>query len=262
MFHNLDFESHVCTKNPRAKMPFEPIHWKPDKNQAKIIIIPDKTLYIWFKSSKQHMNFKEILSAFMVLFAVIDIIGSIPIIVDFNQRQEKIKAGQISLASWVVMVVFLFAGEGMLKLFGVNVSSFAVAGSIVIFVLAAEMIFDVRIFKYDNQPQTSYVVPLVFPLIAGAGSFTTLLSLRAEYSILNILIALSINMLIVYITLKMTDKIEKLIGKNTIYLLRKFFGVILLAIAVKLFTGHLDPLLNDLSIVQNTEVIRHLLENK
>ena len=101
-------------------MPFEPIHWKPDKNQAKIIIIPDKTLYIWFKSSKQQMNFKEILSAFMVLFAVIDIIGSIPIIVDFNQRQEKIKAGQISLASWVVMVVFLFAGEGMLKLFGVN----------------------------------------------------------------------------------------------------------------------------------------------
>lgn len=208
------------------------------------------------------INLKEILSAFVVLFAIIDITGSLPIIFDLQQRKGKIKAGQVSLVSFFTMVLFLFAGEAILRLFGVNVSSFAVAGSLVIFVLAAEMIFDVRIFKDESPKEASYIVPLVFPLIAGAGSFTTLLSLRAEFSSLNIVIALTLNMLIVYAVLKLTDRIERLIGKGTIYILRKFFGIILLAIAVKLFTSNLDPLLNDLSMVKNTEAIRLLLEAK
>lgn len=205
-------------------------------------------------------NLKEILSAFVVLFAIIDIIGSIPVIVDLQQRRGKIEAGKVSLVSFLTMVTFLFAGEAILNLFGVNVSSFAVAGSIVIFVLAAEMIFDVRIFKYEGPSEASYIVPLVFPLIAGAGSFTTLLSLRAEYNLLNIVIALALNICLVYAVLKATGKIERIIGKGTIYILRKFFGIILLAIAVKLFTSNLDPLLNNLSLAKNTELIRQMLE--
>lgn len=205
-------------------------------------------------------NLKEVLSAFVVLFAIIDIIGSIPVIVDLQQRQGKIKAAKVSLISFVTMITFLIAGEAMLKLFGVNVSSFAVAGALVIFVVAVEMTFDVRIMKYEGPTETSYIVPLVFPLIAGAGAFTTLLSLRAEYNILNIIIALALNMGFVYLVLKITAKMEKFIGKGTIYILRKFFGIILLAIAVKLFTSNLDPLLNGLSLAKNTEIIRQLLE--
>jgi len=205
-------------------------------------------------------NLKEVLSAFVVLFAIIDIIGSIPVIVDLQQRQGKIMAAKVSLISFLTMVTFLVAGEAILKLFGVNVSSFAVAGAIVIFVIAVEMTFDVRIMKYEGPSETSFIVPLVFPLIAGAGSFTTLLSLRAEYNILNIIIALALNMCFVYVVLKATGKIEKFIGKGTIYILRKFFGIILLAIAVKLFTSNLDPLLNELSLVKNTELIRQMLE--
>jgi multiple antibiotic resistance protein len=208
------------------------------------------------------MNFdlREIVSAFVVLFAIIDITGSIPVIVDLNERKGKIEAGKVSLISFLTMVVFLIGGEAILHLFGVNVSSFAVAGSIVIFVLAAEMIFDIRIFKDESPSEASYIVPLVFPLIAGAGAFTTLLSLRAEYSILNIIIALALNMVVVYIVLKATNKIEHFLGKGTIYILRKFFGIILLAIAVKLFTSNLDPLLNQLSIAKNAEAIRQMME--
>jgi multiple antibiotic resistance protein len=205
-------------------------------------------------------NLKEILSAFVVLFAIIDITGSIPVIVDLRQRKGKIEAGKVSLISFLTMVIFLIGGEAILNLFGVNVSSFAVAGSIVIFVLAAEMIFDVRIFKDESPSEASYIVPLVFPLIAGAGAFTTLLSLRAEYSILNIIIAVALNMMVVYGVLKATDKIERFLGKGTIYILRKFFGIILLAIAVKLFTSNLDPLLSQLSIAKNAEAIRQMME--
>lgn len=205
-------------------------------------------------------DIKEIASAFVVLFAIIDITGSIPIIVDLKQRKGNVKAGKVSLVSFFTMVVFLFVGEGLLNLFGVNLSSFAVAGSIVIFVLAAEMTFDVRIFRDESPSEASFIVPLVFPLIAGAGSFTTLLSLRAEYEIINILFAVALNMAFVYFVLRSTDKIEKILGKGGIYILRKFFGIILLAIAVKLFTSNLDPLLNQLSIAKNTEAIRQILE--
>lgn len=206
-------------------------------------------------------DLKEIVSAFVVLFAIIDITGSIPVIIDLKQRKGEIKAGRVSLVSFLTLSIFLIAGEGILNLFGVNVSSFAVAGSIVIFVLAAEMIFDVRIFKDESPAEASYIVPLVFPLIAGAGAFTTLLSLRAEYEVMNILIALALNMVFVFIVLKSTSRIEKILGKGSIYILRKFFGIILLAIAVKLFTSNLDPLLNQLSIAKNTEAIRQFLES-
>jgi len=205
-------------------------------------------------------DLKEILSAFVVLFAIIDITGSIPVIVDLKQRKGNINPGKVSVVSFLTLAVFLLAGEAILNLFGVNVSSFAVAGSLVIFVLAAEMTFDVRIFKDESPAEASYIVPLVFPLIAGAGAFTTLLSLRAEYEIINIFIALAMNMIFVFLVLKLTDKIERILGKGSIYILRKFFGIILLAIAVKLFTSNLDPLLNQLSIAKNTEVIRHILE--
>jgi len=205
-------------------------------------------------------DLKEILSAFVVLFAIIDITGSIPVIVDLKQRKGNINPGKVSIVSFLTLAVFLLAGEAILNLFGVNVSSFAVAGSLVIFVLAAEMIFDVRIFKDESPAEASYIVPLVFPLIAGAGAFTTLLSLRAEYEIINILIALAMNMIFVFLVLKLTDKIERFLGKGSIYILRKFFGIILLAISVKLFTSNLDPLLNQLSIAKNTEAVRHILE--
>lgn len=206
------------------------------------------------------MNLKEILSAFVVLFAIIDIIGSLPIIVDLKQRKGSIHPERVSLVSFFTMIVFLFAGEAILHLFNVTVSTFAIAGSIVIFVLAAEMIFDIRIFKDESPKEASYIVPLVFPLIAGAGSFTTLLTLRAEYHGINIAIALAFNMILVYFVLKMTDKIERFLGKGTIYVLRKFFGIILMAIAVKLFTSNLDPLLNNLTLVKNTDAILKILQ--
>jgi multiple antibiotic resistance protein len=206
-------------------------------------------------------DLKQILSAFVVLFAIIDITGSIPVIIDLRERKGQINEARVSIVSFITLTVFLFAGEAILKLFGVNVSSFAVAGSIVIFVIAAEMTFDIKIFKDDSPKEASYIVPLVFPLIAGAGAFTALLSLRAEYEKINIIIALALNMIFVYFVLKSTSKIEKIIGKGGIYILRKFFGIILLAISVKLFTSNLDPLLNQLSLAKNAEIIKQILLN-
>ncbi|HKL92075.1 MAG: MarC family protein [Bacteroidales bacterium] len=202
---------------------------------------------------------KEILSAFMVLFAIIDITGSIPIIVDIKQRKGNIYPEKVSIVSLLTLVAFLFAGEAILNLFGVDVSTFAVAGSFVIFVLATEMILDVRIFKDESPAEASFIVPLVFPLIAGAGAFTTLLSLRAEYAVVNILIALILNLMVVYAVLKSTHIIERILGKGGIYVLRKFFGIILLAISVKLFTSNLDPLLQGLSLSQDAAAILELL---
>lgn len=172
----------------------------------------------------------------MVLFAIIDITGSIPIILDIKAKGNKIKPLQTALGALAVFVIFLFAGDGLLSLFGVDIESFAVAGAIVIFVLAIEMIMGVEIMKYNDGPSGSAsIVPLIFPLIAGAGALTTLLALRAEYRIENILIALILNMGVVSFVLAKLNWIEKAIGKSTIYILRKFFGIILLAIALKLF---------------------------
>lgn len=208
------------------------------------------------------MNFdlKEIASAFVVLFAIIDITGSIPVIVDLKQKKGMLFPGRVSIISFLILITFLFVGEALLNLFGVDVSSFAVAGSFIILLIAIEMILDVNIFKDKSPSEVSFIIPLVFPLIAGAGSFTTLLSLRAEFDIVNIIIALALNMAIVYVVLRSTAAIEKILGKGGIYVLRKFFGIILLAIAVKLFTSNLDPLLNQMSFIQDTTVIRDILE--
>jgi multiple antibiotic resistance protein len=176
----------------------------------------------------------EIISAFIVLFAVIDILGSVPLIINMKSKGMKINALHASLISFVLLISFLFIGEGLLKLFGVDISSFAIAGSLVLFIMALEMILGVEIFKHDS-PGNASIVPLAFPLIAGAGSFTTLLSLRAEYQTINIIIALTANLFVVYIVLKMTHTIERFFGVNGIYVLKKFFGIILLAMAVKLF---------------------------
>ena len=179
----------------------------------------------------------------MVLFAIIDILGSIPIILNLKKRDKDIHAFVASSIAYVILILFLFTGEGVLKLFSVDIQSFAVAGALIIFIFAIEMILDVEIYKNKGPKNSSSIVPLAFPLIAGPGSFTTLLSLRAEYQIQNILIALSLNLIVVYIVLKSTNSIERFIGEAGIYILRKFFGIILLAIAVKLFTTNIIYLL-------------------
>jgi multiple antibiotic resistance protein len=191
------------------------------------------------------MNFSilQITSAFMVLFAIIDILGSIPIILTVKKKSTKFHPFRASAIAFLILVGFLFTGEVILKLFGVDIQSFAVAGALVIFIFAIEMILDIEIFHNKGPEGSSSIVPLAFPLIAGPGSFTTLLSLRAEYDTLNILIALILNLIFVYIVLKSTSKIEKIIGEGGIYILRKVFGIILLAIAVKLFTVNIGSLL-------------------
>ena len=194
-----------------------------------------------------NFNFQELISAFIVLFAVIDIIGSIPIILDLKSKGRKVNAVKATLISFALLIGFFYAGDMLLKLFQVDIASFAVAGSFVLFLLALEMILDVEIFKNQGPIKEATLVPLVFPLLAGAGSFTTLLSLRAEYASLNIVIALILNMVWVYTVLKLTDKVEHFLGKGGIYLIRKFFGIILLAIAARLFTANITQLLNQLS---------------
>ena len=193
-----------------------------------------------------HFDIQEIISAFVVVFAVIDITGLVPIIIDLKEKGNEINAGKAAFYSLFSFIVFLFMGNMMLQLFNVDISSFAIAGSLVIFVMAIEMIFGVEIFKMDGPAGSATIVPIVFPLIAGAGSFTTLLSLRALYSLLDIIIALVLNILIIYIVIKRVNIIEKLLGKGGVYVLRKFFGIILLAISVRMFIDNLTKLLSTL----------------
>jgi len=188
-------------------------------------------------------DFQDMVSAFIVLFAVIDIIGSIPIIIDLREKGRDVNAVKATIYSAILLVGFFYAGHLLLSLFRVDIESFAVAGALIIFFMALEMILDVEIFKNTGPIKEATLVPLVFPLLAGAGAFTTLLSLRAEYASINIMIALALNMVWVYIVLRMTKKIEKLLGKGGIYVVRKFFGIILLAISVKLFTANITNLI-------------------
>ena len=180
-------------------------------------------------------NFQEFLSAFIVLFAVIDIIGSIPIILDLKQKGRSVNSMKATLIAFALLLGFFYAGDMMLRLFQVDIASFAVAGAFVIFMMSLEMILDVEIFKNTGPIKEATLVPLVFPLLAGAGAFTTLLSLRA--------LALILNMVWVYIVLRMTDRIERVLGKGGIYVIRKFFGIILLAISARLFTANLTSLI-------------------
>ena len=185
----------------------------------------------------------QIASAFIVLFAVIDVLGSTPIFISLKNRGRAVNASQATLISTTLLIAFFFAGDAMLRLFSVDVESFAVAGSLVIFLMSLEMLLDVEIFKNNGPIKEATLIPVVFPLIAGPGSFTTLLSLRAEYAQVNILIGLLLNMAFVYVVLKATERVERVISKAAIYLLRKFFGIILLAISVRVFTANLSALL-------------------
>lgn len=188
------------------------------------------------------LSLREIVTATMVLFAVIDIIGSIPIILDLRKKVGHIQSEKASLVAAVIMILFMFVGEEILKLIGIDVNSFAVAGSLVIFFLALEMILGITLYR-DEHPETASIVPIAFPLIAGAGTMTSILSLRAEFHAINIIIAIVINTIFVYIVLKSSAKIERLFGKSGINVIRKVFGIILLAIAVKLFTTNIKGLI-------------------
>jgi multiple antibiotic resistance protein len=178
---------------------------------------------------------KEILSVTMILFAVIDVIGSLPVLLDLKQKVGLIDSGKVTLVSGGIMIAFMFLGEQLLSLIGIDVHSFAIAGSLIIFFLALEMILGIRFYKDDNA-STASIVPIAFPLIAGTGTLTTLLSMRAAYKMESIIIAILINLVFVYAVLKNIYRIEKLLGPGGINILRKVFGIILLAIAVKLFT--------------------------
>ena len=181
--------------------------------------------------------FREILSVTMILFAIIDILGAIPVIIEMRQRAGHIESEKASIAVLVLMIGFLFAGEELLSIIGLDVSSFAIAGSLVIFIIAMEMVLGVKFFK-EEMPQTVSIVPLAFPLIAGAGTMTTLLSLKTQYQTQDIIVGIVLNTLFVYLVLKNVKWIEKLLGKTGLSILRKAFGIILLAIAIKLFRSN------------------------
>ncbi len=184
-------------------------------------------------------GFKEILSVTLILFSVIDIPGSLPIVINLKRKGVNIQVTKASIVAGFIMIVFLFFGEGLLKLFGVDISSFAVAGAIVIFLIGLEMILNIPIFRDDPSSSSGTIVPLAFPLIAGAGTLTTILTLKAEFSQIDIIIGIVINVILVYLVLNSADWIERKIGHAGTNVLRKVFGIILLAIAVKIFKTHL-----------------------
>lgn len=188
-------------------------------------------------------NFKDIFTAFMVLFAVIDIIGNTPIVIDLRKKAGHIQSGKASIIAGIILIFFLFLGKSILNLIGIDVNSFAVAGSFILFFIALEMILGITLYKQDETaPLNTAVFPLAFPLIAGPGSLTTLLSLRAEFKIENIIVAVLMNVLIIYVVLKTSGRIERILGVNGINIIRKIFGVILLAISVKLFAHNIKAL--------------------
>ena len=192
-------------------------------------------------------SIQEFISAFVVLFAVIDVTGSIPIFLSLKKKGKKINATKAALFSLIMFIGFFYVGEAFLRLFSVDISSFAIAGSIIIFVMAMEMILDIEIFKSSpDSPKDATFIPVVFPLIAGAGALTTLLAIRSQYADINIILAVLLNVIWVYIVLKLSKKIDRILGAGTIYMLQKFFGIILLAISVKLFTHNLAILLQEI----------------
>ena len=188
-------------------------------------------------------NWGDLFKASTVLFAVIDIVGSVPIIIKLKETSGSINELRTSLVSFGIMIGFLILGESILKLFGVTIEAFAVAGALILFAMALEMILGVRLFRDEVTGKTASIVPLAFPIIAGAGTMTTLVSLKAEFAQVNILLAIFINIIIVFIVLKLTKRIENLLGEGGIAILKKVFGIILLAIAIKLFTTNLQALM-------------------
>lgn len=188
-------------------------------------------------------DWTELFKATTVLFAVIDIVGSVPLIIKLKETSGDIHEVRTSVVSLFIMIGFLFLGDSILKLFGVTIESFAVAGALILFFMAMEMILGVRIFRDEATGKTASIVPLAFPIIAGAGTMTTLVSLRAEFEQINIILAILLNVVIVYAVLKLTKRIENLLGEGGIAILKKVFGIILLAIAIKLFTKNFQELL-------------------
>jgi multiple antibiotic resistance protein len=185
-------------------------------------------------------NFKEIFSVTLILFSVIDVLGSIPVIVDFRKRLGHIESGKATLVAGTIMIVFLFLGERLLSLFGVDVASFAIAGAVILFLLGLEMILGINIFKHESMDVTSAsIVPIAFPIIAGTGTMTTLLALRSTYEIQNILVGILANLVFVFLVLRSSSWIGSKLGSGGIDILRKVFGIILLAIAIKLFKTNL-----------------------
>lgn len=191
-------------------------------------------------------NAVEIITVFLVLFSIIDVTGSIPIFLNLRSQEKRIHPEKAAIYSFLIMTLFLFVGEWILKLFQVEVSAFAIAGAIVLLIISIEMIFGVEIFKADASSEgvSSTLFPVVFPLVAGPGSFTTLLTMRAEFHVVNIIIAVALNLLIVYFVLKHLDFVQKILGNTGSYILRKFFGVIIMAISVKLITSNFNDLIN------------------
>ena len=183
-------------------------------------------------------NFNEFISSAIILFGIIDVIGNLPLIILLREKFKVIESEKASIISLLIMIIFLYLGEAILKLLGVDINSFAVAGSIIILFLATEMILGIRLYKDDN-PKTASVVPIAFPLIAGPGTLTTLISIKSEYDNINIILAIILNMILVYFVLKSSEKIQKYLGAQGINILRKVFGIILLAIGVKLFTTNI-----------------------
>ena len=198
-----------------------------------------------------NINILEIVSAFLVLFAIIDAPGSVPIFLNIKSQNRSIHPEKATLYSLIILIGFLFVGEWLLKLFQVDISAFAVAGAIVLLIISIEMIFGVEIFKNDNpsSDNSSTLFPVVFPLIAGPGSFTTLLSMRAEYHTVNIILGVLINMIVVYLVLRYVSSVKRILGDTGSYILRKFFGVILMAISVKLITSNLSQLIATVNAV-------------
>ena len=185
----------------------------------------------------ENFNYTQILSVTMILFAIIDILGSIPVVISLRNKVGHIQSEKASLVAMLIMILFLFVGDELLQIIGLDISSFAIAGSIVIFIIAMEMILGINFFR-EEVPESASIVPLAFPLIAGSGTLTTLLSLKSEYDTQNIIVGIILNMIFVYVVLKNTIYLEKLLGKTGLHIMRKAFGIILLAIAIKLFRNN------------------------
>lgn len=187
-------------------------------------------------------QFDQLITVIFTLFAVIDIVGSIPLLISMKEKVGKIKSMQVTLISGGLMIAFMFLGKPFLKMLGLDVKSFAVGGSIVIFLLGLEMVLGHEIFKGDKNGHTGSVVPIAFPIIAGSGTLTTIMSLKANFEEIYILAGILVNLIIIYIVLKSLNFIERLLGPGGLLAVRKFFGVILLAIAVKIFSSNVAAL--------------------
>ena len=194
----------------------------------------------------ESFSFQQTLTCFLTLFAIIDIIGSTPIILDLRKRFGKIESEKASIASAIIMLTFLFAGDKMLKFIGLDINSFAIVGALIILFIALELILGIQIHKQEEMTSAS-IVPIAFPLVAGAGTLTTTLYLRAEYAVINIIIAILLNVLVVYIVLKSSERLSSIIKDGTLMILKKVFGIILLAIAIKMFLSNLIQLIDNLS---------------